>query len=96
MHLFYEGLLLLKGETMKAKIVSVKEIGVKDNGKLNTRFRKEIETAMRLHRYKALKLTYSREVLSDKARETISAVIKRNKLKLKVFKRGLSVYITKV
>jgi len=80
---------------MKSKIVSIKEIGVKDNGKLNTRFRKQIEIAMGLPKNKALKLTYSREVLSDKARETISAVIKRNKLKLKVFKRGLSVYITK-
>jgi len=80
---------------MKTKIVSVKEIGARDKGELNTRFRKEIETAMRLHRYKALKLTYSRDILSEKARETISAVIKRNKLNLKVFKRGLSIYITK-
>jgi len=80
---------------MKTKIVSVKEIDTKDKEKLDTRFRKEIETAMRLPRYKALKLTYSRDILSDKARETIYAVIRRKKLNLKVFKRGLSVYITK-
>jgi len=87
---------LNNGENMKTKIVSIKEIDAKKKEKLNTRFRKEIETAMRLHRYKALKLTYSREVLSDKARETITAVIRRKKLNLKVFKRGLSVYIAKV
>jgi len=81
---------------MKAKIVSVKEIEAKDKEKLNTRFRKEIETAMRLPRYKALKLTYSRGILSHKAREAISAIIRRKKLNLKVFKRGLSIYITKV
>ena len=65
---------------MKTKIVSVKEIEAKDKEKLNTRFQKEIETAMRLPKNKALKLTYSREVLSDKARETISAVIRRKRL----------------
>jgi hypothetical protein len=80
---------------MKPQIVSEKEIDAKDKTKLVSRFAKELEMASRLPKGKALKLSYSRHKLADTARETISAVIKRNKLKLKVSIRCNNVYISK-
>ena len=80
---------------MKPQIVSEKEIDAKDKTKVVSRFSKELEMASRLPKGKAVKMTYSRHKLADTARETMSAVIKRNKLNLKVFIRCNNVYITK-
>ena len=80
---------------MKPQIVSEQEIDAKNKTKVVSRFAKELEMASKLPKGKAVKLAYSRHKLADKARETISAVIKRNKLNFKVFIRCNNVYITK-
>lgn len=80
-------------ETRIVKTSNIPRAG--DNGELNTRFSKEFAKARTLKRGEALELSYSRGKLAEKARETIFAVVKRQKLNYKVFLRGKKVYIAK-
>lgn len=75
------------------EIVSAKEINEKKC--IKTRFSKELSTAMKLPKGKAVKLTYSRHELAERAREAISALVSRHKLNLKVFIRDRRIYIAK-
>ena len=80
-------------ETRVVKTSNIPKAG--GNGELRTRFSKEFAKARTLKRGEALELSYSRNTLADKARETLCAVIKRQKMNYKVVLRSKKVYIVR-
>jgi hypothetical protein len=80
---------------METRVVKTRNIPRAGEGELRTKFSKEFAKARTLKRGEALELSYSRNTLADKARETLWAVIKRHKLNYHVVLRSKKVYITR-
>jgi len=82
---------------MKTTIVDKRKIEDPQGRRMVTRWAKQVALALKLKSGEAVRIEFSKRgsKSADNAREGLSALVKRHNLKLKVVKRGNSVFLTR-